>query len=336
MKKRILLGFLMILSLILIPKTTFAANLDLTGTTKETLEEAFNADSITGYDLSNYSETGDKVVIYLFRKDGCINCKNFLNYIKETLLPKYGDKFKVTSYEVSQNQSNNILANKVRAFFNEDVSSSYYTPYVVVGNQKFSGAISNDAKTQIENIINSNVKYDVLSEMQNGVSNINTKTNFTDNNVTFLSNEALNNAYTLKVTTIDKSNLALENYNYIIAYDISMYSGNSIVSMNNGSYKISIPMDNKYKTYKVAYINNNKIIETLDGVYENGFVSFNTTHLSEYAVYGTNGNIIEGNEVNEKNPQTLDKIGIYFIMLSVGVFVSLSSLLILKKSKSSM
>ena len=113
MKKYTVLFLLLLVSIFVIPSHVFAKDFTLIGTTSETISEAFDAEGIVDYDLSNYSETDDKVPIILFRKNGCINCKNFLIYLKEVLLPKYGDKFKLVSYELSSNQSNYNLLDQV-------------------------------------------------------------------------------------------------------------------------------------------------------------------------------------------------------------------------------
>ncbi len=333
MKKNIIFMFLILfVSVILIPTSTFAAGLDLTGTTSETLQEAFDAEGITNYDLSNYSETGDKVPIYLFRKDGCVNCKNFLTYIKDVLLPQYGDKFKIVSYELSSNQSNFNLLNKVATFFNQ-ASTTYATPYVVVGSKTFSGAIyHNDTmRNEIEKTIQSNTNYDVIDEMMNGNQNINNNKIFTDNDVTFTSDSPLNSGYTLKVSAVDLKNIPLDQFNYIVAYDISMYNGGTIVPLNNGSFQIKLPVSEKYDTYKVAYVDNGSIIETLDSTYENGYVTFTTSHLSEYAVYGMNNSVNSNDVVNEKNPNTLDGIQKNIIMLILGSLTLFGSTLLYKK-----
>lgn len=333
MKKNIIFMFLIILvSVIVIPTSTFALGLDLTGTTSETLSEAFDAESITGYDLSNYSESGDKVPIYVFRKDGCLNCKNFLTYIKEVLLPQYGDKFKVVSYELSGNASNFNLLDKVATFFNQK-QTAYATPYVVVGSKTFSGAIYHDSsmRAEIEATIKSNDTYDVIDEMVNGNQNINNNKIFTDNDVTFISEGILSSSYTLKASAVDLKNITLDQFNYVAAYDISMYNGGTIVPLTNGSFQIKIPVAEVYDTYKVAYVDNGAIAEVLDATYENGFVTFTTTHLSEYAVYGMNNPVSSSDVVNEKNPNTIDGIQKNIIMLILGSITLFGSTLLYKR-----
>lgn len=334
MKKNIIFMFVILMvSVMVIPTSTFAAGLDLTGTDSETLSEAFDAESIVDYDLSNYSESGDKVPIYVFRKNGCLNCKNFLTYIKEVLLPQYGDKIKVISYEVSSNASNYNLLDKVATFFNQKQSGGYATPYVVVGSKTFSGAIYHNSsmRDEIEATIKANDTYDVIDEMVNGNQNINNNKVFTDNGVTFTSEGILNSNYTLKVSAVDLKNVLFDQFSYIAAYDISMYNGGTIVPLSNGSFQIKIPVSEVYDTYKVAYVDNGAVAEVLDATYENGFVTFTTTHLSEYAIYGMNNPVSSSNVVNEKNPNTIDGIQKNIIMLILGSITLFGSTLLYKR-----
>lgn len=332
MKKYTVLFLLLLVSIFVIPSHVFAKDFTLIGTTSETISEAFDAEGIVDYDLSNYSETGDKVPIILFRKNGCINCKNFLIYLKEVLLPKYGDKFKLVSYELSSNQSNYNLLDQVAHFFNNAQSSGYSTPYLVVGEKTFSGAIyHNDAmRAEIEATIQSGTTFDVIEEMTNGNQNINNNQIFTDNNITLTSKQVFTSDHTLKVVDVDLQNVLLDSFRYIHAYDISMYQGGVKVALKNGSFQIKIPVTEKYDIYKVAYIENGNIMETFEPVYENGYITFTTNHLSEYAIYGKN-HVITSSGVEEENPNTLDGIDKNIIMLVVGSMMLLGSTVLYKK-----
>ncbi len=332
MKKiKSILFMLLLVSIMVFPSCVLAKDFTLIGTTSETISEALDAEGITGYDLSNYSETDDKVPIYLFRKNGCINCKNFLTYVKEVLLPNYGDKFKLISYELSSNQSNFNLLNKVANFFNKG-QTTYSTPFVVVGSKTFSGAIyhDNNKRAEIEATIQSGTTYDVIDELTNGNENINNNKIFNDNNITLTSEQLLNSSYTLKATAIDRKNITLDKFSYINAYDISMYHNGTIIPLKNGSFQIKIPVTENYDVYKIAYIENGNIKETFEATMENGFVTFTTSHLSEYAVYGMN-HVITSDHVTEENPNTLDKIPTSMILLVLGVITLIGSTSLYKK-----
>ena len=75
--------------------------------------------------------------------------------------------------------------------------------------------------------------------------------------------------------------------------------------------KIALPEDLKgYKKYEVVYIKDNQIQETIPATIEDGYIVFETTHLSHYGIVATekslNTNIIE-------NPKTGDNVGFYIV-----------------------
>lgn len=334
MKKGIyLVGLAILLSVFMIPTSAYAEDLDLSRYHSETLQEAFQKENIT-YDFSNYQETSDMVPVYLFRLDGCGNCKGFLNFVASDLLVNHKEKFKIVSYEMRNDPINIGLRDKVQNFLGESVN---VTPYIIIGDKTFSGYIDSTKQTQIKEAIislyNSNDKYDVFDDMQNN------KKVFSDADITFTSEKGIDKNYTLKATKIDASNVKLDDeYSYLTAYDITMYNGVTVVPMNNGSFEIRIPVDTKYDMYKVGYINSGNIAEVLDATYDNGFVVFTTTHLSEYAVYGKNRRGIDtsvavDNTVTEQNPNTLDNIQTFEIILGIGLLSLAGSMLVLKKKR---
>lgn len=336
-KKTVFFALLLMVAALVIPNSVGAAGLDLSKYTSENLSDAFTDEAITGVDYGNYTDSGDKVVIYLFRGKGCRNCINFLNYVKDTLIPKYGEKFKVVSYKVAESGVTNTnfnLLDKTASFLNGKSSDgTYATPYIVIGDQSFSGAIDNQKKAQIEAAIQSDTRYDVLDEMVKGTTNVEDNKNFTDGGITFTTNKALSSTHTLKVSNINAQNIKLGDFNYIAAYDISMYNGGTIVPLSGGSFRIKIPVSTKYDIYKVAYIKNGSVAEEIAATYQNGFVSFTTTHLSEYAVYGKNNNIVQNITNGEKNPNTLDSIQLYGAVFILGCVTLLGSTIVYKKKR---
>ena len=75
--------------------------------------------------------------------------------------------------------------------------------------------------------------------------------------------------------------------------------------------RIALPEDLKgYDKYKVVYIVNDEIKETLPAAVENGYIVFETNHLSQYGIVGTN----TGN--GTKSPQTGDNSNM-FLWLSL-------------------
>ena len=125
------------------------------------------------------------------------------------------------------------------------------------------------------------------------------------NDVTFTSKNPLNPSYSLDVKEFDASKLVLDKYTLIKGYDISVLAGTEIVPIENGEFEIKIPVDVKYDKFVVGYIEDGNVKETFDATYKDGYVTFKTTHLSEYAIFGMN-------EETEKNPQTGDNIFMAF------------------------
>lgn len=126
-----------------------------------------------------------------------------------------------------------------------------------------------------------------------------------NNDVTFTIKNPLNPSYTLVVNSVDASKLVLDKYTLIKGYDISVLAGTEIVPIENSEFEIKIPVDVKYDKFVVGYIEDGNVKETFDATYKDGYVTFKTTHLSEYAIFGMN-------EETEKNPQTGDNIFMVF------------------------
>ena len=72
--------------------------------------------------------------------------------------------------------------------------------------------------------------------------------------------------------------------------------------------KIALPEDLKgYSKYEVVYILDDEIKETIEAKVENGYIVFETSHLSHYGIVA----IEENNDI--VNPKTNDDIVMYFI-----------------------
>lgn len=66
---------------------------------------------------------------------------------------------------------------------------------------------------------------------------------------------------------------------------------NNVVKISNTKMKIRIalPEDLKgYDKYEVVYIVNDEIKETIPAAVENGYIVFETNHLSQYGIIATN------------------------------------------------
>lgn len=90
--------------------------------------------------------------------------------------------------------------------------------------------------------------------------------------------------------------LADKNVKFIA--DINVLKDNEIVQINGTKMKIRIALPEElkgYNTYSVVYILNNEIKETIPATLQDGYIVFETTHLSEYGIIATNTNSTPGN-----------------------------------------
>lgn len=122
--------------------------------------------------------------------------------------------------------------------------------------------------------------------------------------------------YKLDIKSIEvKKELADKNVKFVA--DINVLDGNNnVVKISNTKMKIRIalPEDLKgYDKYEVVYIVNDEIKETLPAAVENGYIVFETNHLSQYGIVGTN----TGN--GTKSPQTGDNsnLALWFAVLLI-------------------
>lgn len=162
MKKKIVA--IITILLFLISNQVYAKTMDITKYKTQTIEEVFKEEGID-YDLSNYQENDNQVTIYLFRGSGCGYCANFLNYVSTTLIPKYGEYFKIVSFEIWNDQNNHNLLNEVSTFLEQPAQG---VPYIIIGNQVFPGYgedYNSGIEQAIKDLYNSDNRYDVFNEM---------------------------------------------------------------------------------------------------------------------------------------------------------------------------
>ena len=101
MKKKIsIISIIIIVCIFTISCNVHATGVDLSRCTSEDLVTTFKTEGITNYDLTKYNTNNEKRInIYVFRGNGCINCKNFYQYyVANKLLASHGDKIKIISY----------------------------------------------------------------------------------------------------------------------------------------------------------------------------------------------------------------------------------------------
>lgn len=150
-------------------------------------------------------------------------------------------------------------------------------------------------------------------------------------NVILISEKKLQKKYTLKETNLKDKEVADKVANeiekdLISLYDVSIYNGQKEVSMKNGKYIIKIKIDSnieEYENYQIIYVNDNdEIAEYIDGHIEDGYIVFETTHLSQYGVIATPKTDYIDIDINGANPVAKRKVNIGNILkISILVFL---------------
>lgn len=179
-KGLILIIIVMLIFATILPYSVYADEIDLSNYTSSTLKEAFEEEGIE-YDFSNYNETDNQATIYLFRGHGCAYCSKFLTYLADTLLDKYGDYFKVVTYEVWYDSSNSDLMDQVANFMGDDASG---VPYIIIGDKTFTGyseSMNSEIESAIKDLYDSEDRYDVFKEIAKSSTETNSKTNTSTN-----------------------------------------------------------------------------------------------------------------------------------------------------------
>ena len=119
------------------------------------------------------------------------------------------------------------------------------------------------------------------------------------------------NDYVLDIKKVEVSkNLSDKKVKYIV--DINVLENGEIVKINDTKMKIRIALPEElkgYKKYEVVYILDNEIKETIPAIIEDGYIVFETSHLSEYGVVATEKNA----NTNVENPKTGDNIALYIV-----------------------
>lgn len=122
----------------------------------------------------------------------------------------------------------------------------------------------------------------------------------TDTKGTIEFEEGINKNYKLDIKEVEvKKNLANKNVKFVA--DINVLDGDTVVKLTHTKMKIrlSLPEDLKgYDKYEVVYILDDEIKETIPAVVEDGYITFVTTHLSQYGIIATKNNTA----AQDKNP----------------------------------
>lgn len=145
--------------------------------------------------------------------------------------------------------------------------------------------------------------------------------------------------YKLDIQKVEvKTELANKNVKFIA--DINVLDGENIVKINNTKMKIRIALPEElkgYNKYEVVYILNGEIKETLPATVEEGYLVFETTHLSEYGVIAQNVENGGGqtntsnNEEKINNPKTGDNIGAVIALFTIATIGLVATIKMRKK-----
>ena len=162
---------------------------------------------------------------------------------------------------------------------------------------------------------------DTVKEIKN-IGNINSSITF---------EKEVNNNYVLDIKTVEvKKELADKNVKYLV--DINVLENSQIVKISDTKMKIRIalPEDLKgYKKYEVVYILNNEIQETIPATIEDGYIVFETTHLSEYGIVATE----KSNNIN--NPNTGDNVTMHLVTGIISIIGIVCTSIIFYRKKQS-
>ena len=133
--------------------------------------------------------------------------------------------------------------------------------------------------------------------------------------------------YTLYIKKVEvKKELAFKNIKYIV--DINVLKDGEVVKISDNKMKIKVALPNDlkgYKKYEVVYISNDEIKETIPATVKDGYIVFETSHLSEYGLIVVDKNI--------NNPNTIVSIVFYMIMFVSVLFVGCGLYSYSKKEK---
>ena len=115
--------------------------------------------------------------------------------------------------------------------------------------------------------------------------------------------DGIDSTYKLIINNVDvNKDLAGKNVKFIA--DINVLKDNDIVQISGTKMKIRIALPDElkgYDNYSVVYILNDEIKETIPATLQDGYIVFETTHLSEYGIIATNTKSTPGNSEDNSN-----------------------------------
>ena len=141
--------------------------------------------------------------------------------------------------------------------------------------------------------------------------------------------------YKLDIKPVEvKKDLTSKNVKYVV--DINVLENGEVVKISDTKMKIRItlPEDLKgFNKYEVVYISNDEIKETIPATVEDGYIVFETSHLSQYGIVATKVEEKTEQVKNEtNNPKTGDNITTS-IMLFVFSITTIGTLTVVNRKK---
>ena len=131
-----------------------------------------------------------------------------------------------------------------------------------------------------------------------------------------------------------KKELTDKNVKYVV--DINVLENGDVVKISDTKMKIRIALPEELKgfsKYEVVYISNDEIKETIPATVEDGYIVFETSHLSQYGIVATNVEEKTEQVKNEtNNPKTGDNITTS-VMLLVASIATIGTLTVVNRKK---
>ena len=154
--KKIKFLFVMLIGILLIPCTVFAADTD----------------------TSTDTSTDEKVNVYFFYGNGCSYCANAEAFF-EDLEEDYGDQFNLVMYETWYDEDNADLMQKVADARKEEVEG---VPYIIIGNQswnRYDSSYDDEIISKIESEYKTaaDERYDIMNYVDGIDTNTDTSAN---------------------------------------------------------------------------------------------------------------------------------------------------------------
>lgn len=120
-----------------------------------------------------YAESNKKINVYMFRGEGCPHCEEAIEWFEDELGrdTEYSEKYKLVTYEVWYDESNNNLMDQVAKELGTQASG---VPFIVIGDKYFSGfsaeSSPNEIKAEIDKQYKNKDYIDVVAAVKKGKS----------------------------------------------------------------------------------------------------------------------------------------------------------------------